>query len=328
MAVFTEVTPKQASALLADYPHLGTLTALEGIAEGTENTNYKLSTSAGDYILTLYEGRLDKTRLNWYLELQKHLKAKGIPAPAIHATAHNTEVVRIADKQASVFEFLRGTATATPSPAQCRAAGAMLAAMHTAAADFTPRHPNRMDVSELRKMQGTIMADVPALPGPSMTMLEALVHATVDVSKDLTALPAHMPAGVVHLDYFPDNVFFDGDRVSGVIDYFFAGTDLWAYDLAIALVAWGFDGATGTLLPDRFSAFVEGYTNTRPLTDDEQTWLPVLLRLACARFLTTRLYDVVLPKARGVGKPHNPLPMYRRLVLARGKTHWRDYPQP
>ncbi|MBI1363062.1 MAG: homoserine kinase [Proteobacteria bacterium] len=327
MAVFTNVSKADATSLLEAYPQIGTLQALEGIAEGTENTNYKLTADSGNYILTLFEGRLDATRLQWYLDLQAHLKARGIPAPLTHTGTDGAQIRKVAGIPASVFEFLTGHATATPSPAQCKSAGAMLAAMHMAAADFEPRHPNLMDISTLRQMQGTIMADVPELPGPMMSLLQTLVDATIDLSKDLTALPDSLPRGVVHLDYFPDNVFFDGNAVSGVIDYFFAGTDCWAYDFAIALIAWGYEGPTGSLKPEHFAAMVQGYTAARQLSDDEVAWMPVFMRLAAARFLTTRLYDAVLPRKRGAGKPHNPLPMYRRLVHTRGIARWEDYPQ-
>ena len=326
MAVFTEVTLAEAQALTKTYPHIGTLKSLEGIAEGTENTNYRLKTEGGLAILTLFEGRVDHSKLGWYIELQTHIRAAGIPAPKTFINANGKSIQKVKNIPAAIFEHLGGMATAEPTPKQCTAAGQALAHLHLAAKDFTPQHKNPMDISTLRQMQGTIMADVPELPGPMMTLFESLVDSTVDVSKGLLELPENLPHGVGHLDYFPDNVFFERDNVSGIIDYFFAGDDYWAYDLAIALIAWGFDSRTGSLRPERFAAFTQGYTQVRPLEEAEQAAMPLFLTLAAARFLTTRLYDAVLPRKRGTGQAHNPLTMYRRLVYVRGQANWQDYP--
>lgn len=297
MAVFTPVSLSDLQPFWASY-HLGELAEAAPIAEGVQNTNYRLTTTHGTrYILTLLEKWVDAAALPFYVGAMAHLAAKGIACPVPQGTP---PIRTLANRPAVVVSFLRGQQATTLTPAHAHQAGRALASLHLAAADFEGVHDNAYGAPHWPAWA----ARVATTSAPELVKLAAELAA---------AWPHHLPRGFVHGDYFPDNVFFDGEAVSGVIDFYFAATDLLAYDLAIALSAWSFD-ADNALDEARLHAFLSGYQAVRPLSVDEAAALPQLCQGASLRFSLSRLEDNRPPVAGEVYQPKNPSAYIARLA--------------
>lgn len=290
MAVYTEVTDKALRAFLADYA-LGELRAFRGIAEGVENSNYALQTAAGDFILTLYEKRVDPADLPWFLGLMQHLAGRGLACPQPVAGTDGVALRALAGRPAAICTFLPGVWPRRVRPEHCAPLGQALGRLHRASADFAPARPNGLGPAAWGPLLDRCRAGGDALrPG----LIAALEGALAGI---LGAWPAAgaLPAGHIHADLFPDNVFFLEDAagrpaVSGLIDFYFACTDLLAYDLAVCLNAWCFE-TDGSFNVTKARAMIGAYDAVRPLTAAERAALPVLCRGAAMRFLLTRLYD-------------------------------------
>ncbi len=283
MAVYTHLTDTEIEAFAARYP-VGQVLSCKGIAEGVENTNYLLITETGPYILTLYEKRVNPMDLPFFLQLMEHLAQKGISCPLPMSDHEGLALGRVAGKAAAIITFLNGQWPRDIDLHHCRALGFALGEMHIAAADFTLTRRNDLGVEAWRPLYQKSAARVDAvLPG-----------AAPRIEADLTDLEANwpndLPRGYVHADLFPDNVLFQGERLSGIIDFYFACRDAMLYDLAVCLNAWCFDG-TKNFRRERAEAILSHYQMIRPLTDEEAAALPVLCRGAAMRFLLTRLHD-------------------------------------
>ncbi|KAB0679576.1 homoserine kinase [Aureimonas leprariae] len=283
MAVYTDVSEPQLSAFLEAYD-LGTLLSYKGIAEGVENSNFLLRTTGGTFILTLYEKRVARGDLPFFVGLMLHLASRGLSCP-LPVEARDRETLRdLAGRPAAVFTFLEGMWTRRPGVPECRDVGAALAGMHAAASDFSGTRPNALSVDAWRPLAESCGADADRVePG-----LSAEIAAELDAIE--AAWPQHLPTGVIHADLFPDNVFFLGGQLSGLIDFYFACNDILAYDLAICLCAWCFE-ADGAFNVTKGRAMIEAYRRVRPLSEVEIVALPILARGAAMRFLLTRLYD-------------------------------------
>jgi homoserine kinase type II len=283
MAVYTEVTDEALAAFLTDYD-IGTMVAFRGIAEGVENSNYTLRTTTGDYILTLYERRVDPTELPWFLGLMEHLARRGIHCP-LPVRARDGEALRsVSGRHAAITTFLPGVWPRRVRPEHCAPVGAALAGLHVAGADFRPVRPNALGPDGWAPLldQARARADE-VQPGLALQLDAAL-------DGILAGWPEGLPIGHIHADLFPDNVFFLEGKVSGLIDFYFAATDILTYDIAVCLNAWCFE-------PDfsfnvtKARALLSAYQAVRPLSDAERAALPVLCQGAAIRFLLTRLYD-------------------------------------
>lgn len=291
MAVYTEVSDEALRGFLAEYD-IGGLLAFRGIAEGVENSNYALKTSAGDYILTLYEKRVEPRELPWFLGLMRHLVAHGLSAPEPVAGRDGEALRELAGRPAAICTFLPGVWPRRIRPEHCAPLGEALAGLHLAGRGFAEMRPNGLGPAAWAPLLDRCRADGDAVQPGLIAELDAALAAI------LAAWPASglLPAGHIHADLFPDNVFFleeaGAPRVSGLIDFYFACTDLLAYDVAVCLNAWCFE-------PDRSfnvtkaRAILRGYAALRPLSTTELAALPVLCRGAALRFLLTRLYDWV-----------------------------------
>ncbi len=285
MAVYTEVTDEALAAYVSDYD-LGSVVAFRGIAEGVENSNYSLRTTGGDFILTLYEKRMDPAELPWFLGLMEHLAGRGITCPLPVRARDGAALRLLAGRQACITTFLPGVWPRRVRPGHCAPVGDALAAIHLAGAGYPAERPNALGPSGWRALldRGLPRADE-VQPG-----LAAQLERALDTI--LLAWPGALPRGHIHADLFPDNVFFLDGRVSGLIDFYFAATDLFAYDLAVCLNAWCFE-------PDlqfnvtKARAMLRAYHARRALTDAERAALPVLCQGAAIRFLLTRLFDWV-----------------------------------
>ena len=317
MAVYTDVSEPELAAFLAPYG-LGALLSYKGIAEGVENSNFLVRTETGTFILTLYEKRVDRNDLPFFIGLMEHLAARGLSCPLPVETKTGERLGELAGRPAAVFTFLEGMWTRRPNAGQCREVGAALAGMHKNAADFALPRPNALSVGAWRPLAEAC--------GPDADEVEPGLAA--EIARDLDQLeadwPTHLPTGVIHADLFQDNVFFLGGKLSGLIDFYFACNDILAYDLAICLCAWCFE-QDGAFNVTKGKAMIEGYQAVRPLSADEIAALPVLAKGAAMRFLLTRLYDWLnVPDDSFVTKK-DPREYLRKLRFHRGVASAADY---
>ncbi len=285
MAVYTEVTDEALSAFVADYD-LGTVVAFRGIAEGVENSNFSLRTTAGDFILTLYEKRVDPAELPWFLGLMEHLAGRGITCPQ-PVRAQDGEALRhLAGRPACVTTFLPGIWPRRVRPGHCAPVGTALARLHLAGLDYAPQRANALGPDGWRPLLDRSL--------PRADEVQAGLGAQLAAALDriLRDWPGALPRGHIHADLFPDNVFFLDGALSGLIDFYFAATDLFAYDIAVCLNAWCFEPDMAFNVT-KARALLRAYAAERPLSAAERAALPVLCQGAAIRFLLTRLYDWV-----------------------------------
>ncbi|MFT0862085.1 homoserine kinase [Ancylobacter sp. G4_0304] len=318
MAVYTDVSPEELEAFLATYD-IGRLRAFKGIAEGVENSNFLLQTEAGSFILTLYEKRVNPADLPFFIGLMEHLATRGIDCPQPVKNRAGEALGTLAGRPCAIATFLVGTSVRRPSVAHCAALGGALASLHKAGADFHAFHrPNALSVAGWRPLYDTAgeRADTVA-PGLRTLIGEELSHLEAH-------WPADLPAGVIHADLFPDNVFFIDDRLSGLIDFYFACNDLLAYDVSICLNAWCFE-PDGAYNQTKGRALLAGYQAARPLGADEIAALPTLCRGSALRFLLTRLVDWLNVPPGALVRPHDPLEYLRKLRFHRTVESVGDY---
>jgi homoserine kinase type II len=284
MSVYTTVTADELRAWLTDY-NVGTLTDLQGISAGIENTNYFVYTTAGRYVLTLFE-KLTAAELPFYLGLMEHLADRGVPsARPLHDRSGNL-LGELNGKPAALVSFLPGKDVAAPTPAQCAAVGTMLARIHLDGRSYGARMPNPRGLAWWQAVLPEIVGFLPANEA-------ALLRSEID--HQARRRPAGLPEGAIHADLFRDNVLFEGPRIAGVIDFYFACTDALLYDVAITVNDWCL-GEDGGLDQARTSALLEAYAATRPFLEAERAAWPLTLRAAALRFWISRLYDFHLPR--------------------------------
>ncbi|ALK10502.1 homoserine kinase [Blastochloris viridis] len=317
MAVYTDVGTDELSAFL-DLYDLGQLLSCKGIAEGVENTNYLIHTTAGYFILTLYEKRVDPDDLPFFIALMEHLADRGLTCPLPVKTKGGTALGTLAGRPAAIVTFLDGMSVRRPSAEHCGEVGAALARLHLAGADFAMTRANALSVAGWRPLakRAGYRTDTVA-PG-----LGALIAEELAVAE--TSWPSGLPAGVIHADLFPDNVFFLGNRLSGLIDFYFACTDTLAYDIAVGLNAWCFEpDASFNVTKGR--ALLQRYEAVRPLSAAERDALPLLCRGAALRFLLTRLVDWLNVPAGALVRPKDPIEYLKKLRFHRYASSARDY---
>ncbi|HEX9179402.1 MAG TPA: homoserine kinase [Burkholderiales bacterium] len=308
MSVYTPVTPQELAPWLARYP-VGTLRSLAGIAEGIENTNYRVETDAGRYVLTLFE-RLPAADLPFYLELMSRLAERGFPSPRPLAGADDRALGELKGRPACLVTCLPGRPVLAPDAPACAAVGSTLAELHLAAADMisAPRNPRG------RRWWKEAAARVT----PHLGREDAELLAEELRFQSLFRFP-DLPRGVIHADLFRDNVLWSGGRVSGVIDFYFACNDVLLLDVAIAANDWCAD-AEGNLDAERAAALLSGYHARRPLTAIERGAWPVLLRAAALRFWLSRLLDYHSPREGELTYTKNPEP-FRDILRLRARAH-------
>ena len=319
MAVFTQVTPTEAGNLLTKLG-LGTLTDLRGISGGIENTNYfvtsELDGVVHEHVLTLFE-RLTFEQLPFYLHLMKHLAGKGIPVPEPAADGKGNLLHKLKGKPAAVVNKLAGKSQLSPQAVHCAAVGDMLARMHLAGRDYDRSQPN---LRGLPWWNETVPVVLPHLT----TEQAALISAELAYPNHVAASAAYaaLPSGPVHADLFRDNVMFDGDRLTGFFDFYFAGCDSFLFDLSVCLNDWCIDLPTGVHDAERAQAMLAAYQAVRPLTAPERDLLPAMLRAGALRFWVSRLWDWHLPREASMLQPHDPTHFER--VLRQRVTHATD----
>ena len=317
MAVYTEVADEELDAFIKSYD-VGALTSCKGIAEGVENSNYLVQTEAGRYILTLYEKRVAPKDLPYFLALMEHLAARGIRCPLPVHDREGRTLRKLAGRPAALINFLDGVSVRRASIEQCASLGKALARLHVAGESFRQTRANSLSLSNWGPLANAIgeRAD---------TVIRGLA---AEIGKELAYLdkawPRDLPQGVIHADLFPDNVFFLGQEVSGLIDFYFACNDMLAYDIAICLNAWCFESDASFNIT-KARAFLQAYEGVRPLTTNELAALPTLARGAALRFLLTRSYDWLNTDGEALVKRKDPNEYLRKLRFHRKVKSYRDY---
>jgi homoserine kinase type II len=314
MAVYTEVSDSELEAFLADYD-IGSPVSFKGIAEGVENTNYVLTTERGQYMVTLYEKRVDPRDLPFFLGLMDHLAERGINCPRpIHARDGNA-LRTLAGKPAAVTSFLQGMWPRRMTVQHCGGVGSALAGFHLAGRDFALKRPNALSVAGWRPLfEGSRRHIDPALDRELATELDFFE----------ASWPKALPAGVIHADLFNDNVFFLQERLSGIIDFYFACNDFLSYDVAICLNAWCFE-LDNAFNATKARALLQAYDRVRPLTEEERQALPILARGSALRFMLTRLYDWVHTPSDALVKRKDPNEYLAKLRFHRSVESLSDY---
>ena len=317
MAVYTDVTADDLTQFIAGY-EIGALRSYKGIAEGVENSNFLVHTSAGNFILTLYEKRVAASDLPFFLALMEHLAARGITCPQPVKNKQGGMLGTLAGRPAAIVTFLDGLWVRRPNAGHCAAVGEALAGLHLAGRDFPNKRANALSIESWRGLYEHARDRGDSVrPG-----------LCAEIAKELDALektwPRDLPEGVIHADLFPDNVFFLGDKLSGLIDFYFACTDTLAYDVAVCLNAWCFE-------PDhsynvtKGRALLKAYGKLRALSAAECGELPVLSRGAAMRFLLTRLVDWLAVPDGALVKPKDPLEYFRKLRFHQSVKSATDY---
>lgn len=299
MAVFTEVLDSQAQELLEQL-QLGDLQSLEGIQGGIENTNYFLTSTQGEYVLTLFE-RLTHTQLPFYLYLMKHLASRGIPVPDPQADRQGDILLTLCGKPAAVVNRLRGRSQLQPTPVHCETVGAMLARMHLAGQDFSRE---QLNLRGLSWWADTVPLVLPHLNEDQARLLQQELAFQQHVAA--TSTYAALPCGPIHADLFRDNVMFEGETLTGFFDFYFAGVDRWLFDIAVCLNDWCIEHSSAAYLPAHGQAFLQAYQSVRPLQAAERSLLNPMLRAGALRFWISRLWDFYLPREANLLQPHDP----------------------
>ena len=317
MAVYTDVSDDELRAFIADYD-IGEVISCKGIAEGVENSNFLLRTEAGTFFLTLYEKRVDPADLPFFIALMEHLAQHGIVCPTPIKARDGVALRRLCGRPAAVVSFLDGMSPRRVQPFHCAGLGRALAQLHLAGASFPLRRPNALSVAGWRHC-------FEACRDRANEVRSGLAD---ELAAELQALescwPDALPSGVIHADLFPDNIFFRGETVSGIIDFYFACTDAFAYDIAICLNAWCFE-SDGSFNVTKARLMLASYRAVRPITAAEFEALPLLARGGALRFLLTRLYDWLNRPPGAFVRPKDPLEYLQKLRFHRSVNHPRAY---
>ncbi len=317
MAVYTDITETDLKHFLAQYD-VGELTSYKGIAEGVENSNFLLHTTKDPLILTLYEKRVEKSDLPFFLGLMQHLSERGLSCPLPLPRRDGELLGELSGRPAALISFLEGMWLRKPEAKHCREVGKALAGMHLAGEGFEIKRPNALSLEGWKVLweKSAERAD------------EVEIGLEQEITAELAFLQAHwpkdLPAGVIHADLFQDNVFFLGDELSGLIDFYFACNDLLAYDVSICLNAWCFE-KDGSYNVTKGSALLEGYCSVRPLSEAERDALPVLARGSALRFFLTRLYDWLTTPEGALVVKKDPLEYLKKLRFHRQISSVAEY---
>ncbi|WP_338241113.1 homoserine kinase [Aurantiacibacter hainanensis] len=315
MAVYTQLSAEKLAQLVAQYD-VGDLVSAKGIAEGVSNSNWFIETTGSEangkrFILTMYERRIDVAELPFFLGLLDHLAARGCPVPR---TIHDLEGAshrKVGGKAVALIEFLPGVSVDRPTPAQARAVGTVLARMHLAAMDFPGTRANDLGP----QVSARVLADCGEA---ALAAIDPGLPAMIETAQAVaSAWPEGLPQSIIHSDLFPDNVLIMGDRVSALIDFYFACNDAMAYDLAVTHAAWSFGSDGANYRPEVGHALVKGYESQRPLEDDERKALPMLAQGAALRFISSRAQDWIETPADALVTRKDPMDFARRLEFYR-----------
>ncbi|MBR7782480.1 homoserine kinase [Undibacterium luofuense] len=299
MAVFTSVSLDDLQEWIKQFP-VGQVSAVRGISSGIENSNFFITTDSGEFVLTIFEN-LGFEQLPFYLKLMKHLASRGVLVPDPVSNQHGDLVTALHGKPAAIVSKLEGSSQMSPLPVHCAEVGAMLAKMHLAASDFSIRQKN-LRAAEWR--HATVPEVLPFLDADRQRLLKAEVH--FQDALEASPLYRSLPNGPVHADLFRNNVMFDGERLTGFFDFYFAGCDTWIFDVAVTVNDWCIDLESGALDEARTLALLNAYHSVRPFTEPESLVWQAMLRAGALRFWLSRLYDFYMPREAEILTPHDP----------------------
>jgi len=306
MAVFTPVSLDDLTQWLPKFS-LGKPLAIKGISSGIENSNFFLTTETGEYVLTLFE-KLTFEQLPFYLNLMRHLAQRKVLVPAPIADNAGEILHSLHGKPASIVTRLKGASQMSPRPVHCAAVGTMLAKMHVAAQDFDMEQPN---LRGLEWWHATAPMVMPYLPVAAQPLLTAEIQTQADFAA--SDIYRQLPRGPVHADLFRNNVMFDGEKLTGFFDFYFAGCDTWLFDVAVTVNDWCIDVNSGELNLSRTRAMLDAYHAVRAFTDAEKHSWQYMLRAGALRFWLSRLYDFYMPREAEMLTPHDPVHFERIL---------------
>jgi len=320
MAVYTKLSADELKDFFSKYD-LGKLINHKEIKEGIENTNYFTQTENGKFILTLYEKRVDEKDLPFFISLMKNLFDKNFPCPNPIINKNGNYISEIKNKKAAVISFLNGTAKKILSPNECYQVGIYTAKLHSITKDLTGKRKNKLSVDSWREIYNKIRNDC------------SKIHKNLPkiIEKNLNEIennwPKNIPSGIIHADLFPDNIFFNGNKLSGIIDYYFSCYDYYAFEIAICLNALCFEGQNQNLSFNVTKAkkFIDGYSSIRALTEEEKKSLKVLCQGAATRFLLTRVFDYLNLTEGAIVKIKDPVEYLKRLEFHDNVKNYQDY---
>ena len=320
MAVYTKLSENELKKFFSNY-NLGKLLNYKGIKEGIENTNYFIKTEKGKFILTLYEKRVEEKDLPFFISLMRNLFDKNFPSPEPIVNKNGNYISEILEKKAAVVSFLDGYAKKILNPSNCCEVGINTAKLHLITKDLTGKRENKLSVNSWRKIYNKVKKDCSKIHAS----LPKIVEKNLDVIEK--NWPKNIPSGIIHADLFPDNIFFEGNKLSGIIDYYFSCYDFYAFEIAICLNALCFEGKNENLSFNVTKAkkFIDGYSSIRKLTEEEKKSLKVLCQGAAIRFLLTRVFDYLNLTEGAIVKIKDPVEYLKRLEFHDNVKNYQDY---
>ncbi len=320
MAIYTKLTENNLKEFFLKY-NLGKLLNYKGIQEGIENTNYFTQTDKGKFILTVYEKRVEEKDLPFFMGLMRNLFDANFPSPEPIINKNGNYITEISEKKAAVVSFLDGSAKKNLSPNDCHEVGIQAAKMHSITKNLTGKRENKLSVNSWRKIYKKVQKDCSKIhPG-----LVKTIEKNLDEIEN--GWPKNIPSGIIHADLFPDNIFFKGNKITGIIDFYFSCYDFYVFEIAICLNALCFEGQKENLSFNVTKAkkFIDGYSNIRKLTDDEKKYLKILCQGAAMRFLLTRVFDYLNLTEGALVKIKDPIEYLKRLEFHNNVKDYQDY---
>ena len=320
MAVYTKLSKNDLENFFSKY-NLGKLINYKEIEEGIENTNYFIKTEKGQFILTLYEKRVEEKDLPFFIGLMKNLFDKKFPAPEPVINKNGNYISEIKGKKAAVISFLKGRAKNILNPNHCYEVGLYTGKLHLITKDLPGKRNNELSVVSWRKIYNKVKNNCEKIH-PNLTKI---------IEKNLKIIenkwPKKLPSGIIHADLFPDNIFFDNEKLTGIIDYYFSCKDFYAFEIAICLNALCFEGKNENLSFNVTKAkkFIDGYSSIRKLSNEEKDSLKILCQGAAMRFLLTRVFDYLNLTEGAIVKIKDPLEYLKRLEFHESVKDYKDY---
>ena len=320
MAVYTKLSENNLKDLFSKY-NLGKLLKFQGIQEGIENSNYFVKTDSGKFILTVYEKRVEEKDLPFFMGLMKNIFNENFPSPEPIINKNGNYITEIFGKKAAVVSFLEGTSKKNLTPGNCHEVGIYTAKLHTITKNLNIKRTNRLSVNSWRLIYRKIQRDCSKIY-PDLTKI---IERNLEVIED--KWPKNIPRGIIHADLFPDNIFFKGSKLTGIIDFYFSCYDFYALEIAICLNALCFEGKNENLSFNVTKAkkFIDGYSSIRKLTEEEKESLKILCHGAAMRFLLTRVFDYLNLTEDALVKIKDPVEYLKRLEFHNSVKNYQDY---
>ena len=320
MAVYTQLSESELKDFFSKY-NLGKLLSYKGIKEGIENTNYFTETEKGKFILTIYEKRVEEKDLPFFISLMKNIYDKNFPSPEPIININGSYISEISKKKAAIISFIDGNTKKNLSPDECYQVGTYAAKLHQITKKLNIKRENKLSVNSWREIYNKVRKNCTKIDKNLPEIIEKNLN---DIEKNW---PKNIPSGIIHADLFPDNIFFKKNKLSGIIDYYFACHDFYAFEIAICLNALCFEGSKENLSFNvtKATKFINGYSSIRKLTDEEKNSLIILCKGAAIRFLLTRVFDYLNLIEGAIVTVKDPVEYLKRLEFHNSIKSYQDY---